>query len=218
MLISLMRLAKRCKVEGAAMLATSRATISACLEVAPMNRELPSPEFLRKILAYNPDTGELQWLERTPDMFIDAGKTASHQCKIWNALYAGKLAFATTNSVGYKVGGIFGKKYTAHRVIWALHHGEWPKNEIDHKNGIRTDNRISNLRSVIRAENNRNMSISKRNTSGHVGVSFDARRGKYYASISGKFLGYFDDMQSAIDTRRKAQVELGFHPNHGRQA
>ena len=51
-----------------------------------------------------------------------------------------------------------GKNHThvfMHRAAWALFYGRWPS-EIDHLNGIKTDNRLCNLREVSRSENDKN--------------------------------------------------------------
>ena len=42
------------------------------------------------------------------------------------------------------------------RAVWALCHEQWPKDEIDHLNGDRRDNRIENLRECSHRENNLN--------------------------------------------------------------
>lgn len=59
-------------------------------------------------------------------------------------------------SNGYTVCGFGGKNYQVHRLAWLIHYGAWPVNNIDHINGIKTDNRIQNLRDVTQTENARN--------------------------------------------------------------
>jgi len=61
--------------------------------------------------------------------------------------------------------------------------GNFPENQVDHINHIRDDNRWSNLRPATKLENQANAKISKRNTTGYKGVSYDKRRNKYRAEI-----------------------------------
>lgn len=178
-------------------------------------KDLPSPELLRQLLRYEPETGKLYWRERNVDMFKDG------HCKSFNSQFANKEAFTFTGRDGYKHGNILNQKpYLAHRVIWAIIHGEWPLNHIDHVNGIRDDNRIENLRDVSRSENQKNQKRPANNTSGVVGISWANREGKWHAYINidkrRKSLGYFTDFNKAIDARKKAEAKYGFHPNHGR--
>jgi hypothetical protein len=49
--------------------------------------------------------------------------------------------------------------------------GHWPKQDIDHINGDKRDNRWKNLREATRSENNFNAIVSRRNTTGLRGVS-----------------------------------------------
>lgn len=175
-----------------------------------------SVEILRKLLEYDPDTGFLTWKPRGREFFRrDADQ------KTWNAKFAGRQAFNQRGPGGYLVSEIFNRPYRAHRVAWALSHGEWAS-EIDHINGDRADNRIANLRAVTRSENSRNAARSRRNRSGVVGVSVDTLTGKWRAQIGvagrARFLGLFETLDEAVAARRRAEVQYGFHPNHGRDA
>lgn len=49
-----------------------------------------------------------------------------------------------------------GKQFLVHRLIWFYLHGRWPSDEIDHVNGIPTDNRLSNLREASHSQNMKN--------------------------------------------------------------
>lgn len=176
---------------------------------------------ISKLLKYDPETGKFYWLPRPVEMFPGTGFKggAESKAKTWNARYAGKEAFTSLHNRGYVQGGILGRGYLAHRVAWVLTTGEWPRDQIDHINGDRTDNRICNLREVSNAENARNMSVSKRNKSGVVGVFWDGRLKKWTACIGEnsrtKYLGSFEDLQQAIAARERALAERKFHPNHG---
>lgn len=185
-------------------------------------RELPDPELLRKLLRYEPETGNLYWKPRTPDMFTDSQKTAEHQCNNWNSRYAGKPAFTADNGHGYPYGTVCKHKLVAHRVIWAIVTGSWPTKQIDHINGDRTDNRFENIRDVSRSENLRNMALPKSNTSGVMGVHWfkNAKRWSANIRVSGKskHLGYFDTKEEAAKARAIAERKYGYHPNHGRHS
>lgn len=176
-----------------------------------------TPELLRKLLRYDPDTGKLYWLPRTAD-FFSARSTHSieHSCCAWNAKNAGKEAF-TALSNGYRTGAIFRRNFGAQRIVWAIVHGEWP-DQIDHINGVRSDNRLCNLRSVSGAENQRNMKRPANNQSGHIGVTWDKQRSRWRAEIGGdtKFIGRFRSLGEAVAARKSAENERGYHPNHGR--
>jgi len=184
-------------------------------------KELPSPELLRQLLRYDPDTGKLYWKERTPDMFVDGKHSKEHTCSKWNSRHAHKEAFNTKTSCGYFRGSIMGVDIRAHRAAWALHFGDWPKNHIDHLNGNRVDNRIVNLKDVTISENNINRKIPSNNKSNFIGVWFDAQRGKWVAelSINKERILYkrFSSKDEAITTRKEAEAKYGFHPNHGRR-
>jgi hypothetical protein len=178
-------------------------------------KELPSPDTLRQLLRYEPETGKLFWRERPESFFGTA-----HHCATWNTRYAGKETFVTNQNKGYKAGGVFDIRLLAHRVILAMVNDEWPAGDVDHINGIRSDNRLSNLRVVSRTVNMRNAKKPKTNTSGVIGVAWYAPRRKWRASImvdkSSVHLGYFATMSAAVAAREAAERKYGFHENHGR--
>ena len=68
--------------------------------------------------------------------------------------------------------------YMAHKLAWLYMSGEMPT-IIDHINRVRNDNRWCNLRNVTRIENNRNVGISKRNTSGVKGVFWNPQNNNW---------------------------------------
>ena len=183
---------------------------------------MPKPldiDLLRKLLAYDPETGALHWKPRDAEYFAGCNPSAERRAEMWNARFAGKETFKSVDREGYKVAAILGEVYRAHRVIWAMSFGEWPK-MIDHINGIKDDNRLCNLRSVTSQENAQNSALKSTNTSGVVGVHWDRPRKKWTARIvvNGKHkrLGRFYNITDAIEARKRAELQHGFHPNHGR--
>tara|TARA_R110000787_G_scaffold257554_1_gene362724 strand:- start:18 stop:554 length:537 start_codon:yes stop_codon:yes gene_type:complete len=174
------------------------------------------PATLRKLLDYDPDTGALTWKRRTAELHPNDGSR-----KRFNSKFSNGPAFYTDTGNGYLQGSVFNIIYKTHRVAWALHYGEWP-NVIDHINRVKSDNRISNLRSVTHSENLRNASMPSTNTSGHVGVFWLKNRSKWraYIKINQKQinLGVFPDKDDAIKARKVAEAKYGFHENHGRDA
>jgi len=166
---------------------------------------MPSPiltqKQLKEILRYDPDTGIFTWLVRTANCV-----------KIGEA--AGGL-----NPAGYSGIRLKGRDYLAHRLAWLYMTDEWPKDQIDHINHIKDDNRIENLREVTHKENGRNRSMQKNNVSGCCGVCWYKPYNKWAAQIkvNGKQinLGCFDDLNNAIAARKAAEIKYGFHENHG---
>jgi len=130
-------------------------------------------EHLKSRLSYNPETGVFTWL---------VGQRA------------GKIA-GCFNNHGYSITQINGKLYSAHRLAWLYVHGKFPSTDLDHKNCVKTDNRICNLRECSKSENATNVGIRRTNKSGFKGVSWDKDRKKWRAKIcidgKKKYLGHF---------------------------
>ena len=183
-------------------------------------QDLTTPEEIRKLLKYAPDTGKLYWRARTPDIFNADKCSAERACATWNTRYAGKEAFTGVNRDGYRQGRIFSRYFKAHRVAWAIYYGEWPVDQLDHINGVKDDNRIENLRSVSNSENLKNQKLRSSNTSGHMGVTWRPKALKWTAQITINnrqvYLGVFTKKDDAIAARKAAEIKYGYHPNHGR--
>lgn len=118
-----------------------------------------------------------------------------------NAVKIGSVA-GSMHSDGYMYICVNSKSNSAHRLAWLYVYGEFPKDEIDHINGIKTDNRICNLRPSTRKENMQNLrNANKNNSTGFLGVSFDKRANKFTAQIhingKQKKLGTFNNPEDA---------------------
>lgn len=181
---------------------------------------LPEQSILLQLLRYEPETGKLFWRERGPEWFMDGYHSAEVCARRWNTKNAGKEAF-TAVTVGYRIGGLFDVLYLAHRIIWKMVHGT-DADQVDHIDGNRSNNRIENLRDVSETTNKRNAKRPSHNTSGVVGISFDQSRKQWEAYITladrKHTLGRYDEFDDAVAARKAAEIEYGFHANHGRAA
>lgn len=117
-------------------------------------------------------------------------RTARHGWVIASKLMKGQRYY----SVGFE-----GKRYPAHRIIWAMHHGREPDGVIDHINGKKWDNRIENLRDVTHAQNSWNIVRNRVGASGYLNVS--KVHGGYQAVVTANYTIHrspiFDDAEFA---------------------
>lgn len=171
---------------------------------------------IKKILHYNPETGELIWNSRPLEMF-----KSKRIFKSWNARFANKQAgyvIKHDDGKSYRTVTINYKHYYAHRAIWFYMTGKWP-NQIDHINGQGADNRWENLRNVDASINSQNVRQRSNNTSGITGISFDKATGRWMVRICINRkqinLGRFSNFNKAISIRKHAEKKYGFHENHG---
>lgn len=173
-------------------------------------KNLPPVEYLRKRLRYEPETGKLFWLD------------CEEMSKSWRTRWSEKEAFTSLDSHGYFQGKIHNTNIMAHRAIWAIYHGQWPEDCIDHINGIRVDNKIENLRVVTKQENKKNAAMRSDNTSGITGVYWYKSKQKWRAQIKTKgvfkSLGFFVTIEDAAAARIEAASKYGFSKRHGEKA
>lgn len=104
---------------------------------------LPSQDYLHRIFDYDAATGQLIWRRR------------EDRRDNWNAVWPGRVA-GTLRNDGYICVNIDRKQYAAHRIIWKWVSGDDPVEEIDHVDGVKTNNRFLNLRGATFAENRQN--------------------------------------------------------------
>ena len=121
---------------------------------------------------------------------------------------------------GYIQFSVLGKLYSGHRLAWLYEHGKFPKNQIDHINHDRIDNRIDNLREATNAENHKNRTMQSNNTSGYNGVYWREDRRRWYVSITidqkTKHIGYFKAKDDAVSARKEAEKKYNFYNNYGK--
>ncbi len=138
-------------------------------------------EELRRLVEYCPRTGQFFWKVATGSG--SPGKAAGCLC--------------SDGYVRIKVR----KLYLASRLAWFYMTGEWPKEQIDHKNGIKHDNSWRNLREATAGQNIANRGKQSNNRSGFKGVHFCNRNKKWIARIgrdgATHYIGSFDDLEMA---------------------
>lgn len=124
------------------------------------------------------------------------------------------------DSEGYVRVSVDRNKCGGHRLAWLYVNGIMPKDQIDHINGVRSDNRILNLREADQSVNSKNLKTPDNNKSGVIGVHWHKASEKWQAQISANgikiHLGVFDDFEAACIARKGAEMDHGFHENHGR--
>lgn len=158
-----------------------------------------SIERLKELLRYEPETGKLYWI-------------AGHCRKIRPGAEAGK------SGTNYLKVAVDKTQLKVHRVAWVLAHGRWPPHYLDHIDGNRKNNILSNLREATRSENGQNQRRpSRRNKCGSLGVSYHnnpAAKNPWIAQIAingeKKYLGSFATEADASKAYLAAKVEL--HP------
>lgn len=183
-----------------------------------MTKALDREQLLR-LLSLDPVTGVLRWKPRSKDLF----KTAS-QCKAWNTRHAGRAAGSVSMSGRngdreYLTIRFGGKAYLVHRVVMTMLGYDCTGMEVDHINGVGTDNRPVNLRVTTNAGNGMNARRQRRNRTGVTGVGISLRGKPFYAFIiqDGKrdWIGSFDHIFEAAAARKSAEIRCGFGPAHG---
>lgn len=133
----------------------------------------------------------------------------------YSKCHKGDIA-GTLRPDGYRQIRLGGTTYLEHRLVWLFITGEWPINQIDHRDTDRGNNDWTNLRDATHAQNKMNTPIQKNNMTGYKGVHFNTREKKYVAAIKSNgeqiCLGRFDDPSEAgqayIDAAKRLHGEF----------
>lgn len=137
-------------------------------------------------LDYDPETGHFTWKVR-----LDMPRQ-------WNTRWAGTVV-GTLTAWGYIAIVFNGVAQRAHRLAWLVMKKKWPTAELDHRNGIRHDNRWRNLREATNVTNQYNQGCHRDNSTGFKGVY--PMRDKFAARIKVDkkriFMGSFATPQDA---------------------
>lgn len=160
-----------------------------------------SIEDLHRLLTIDMETGKLFWKRRDTSWFKEGYDTIETQAKRWNTRFAEKEAFNNMGHDGYYRGFLFNNRIRTHRVVWAMANGSWPEHTIDHIDGDRSNNRPSNLRDVIHADNIQNQNKPLPNSKSKIRGVHQVPSGKWVAQLRAynkRFhLGTFDTIEEA---------------------
>ncbi len=112
---------------------------------------------------------------------------------------------------GYLIIKFNGKQYKAHRLAWFYKNKQMPNNIIDHINGIKSDNRIENLRDVDFLINSQNHNKKPNKITGYVGIYKDditkGLKSKYTTQYNNKTYR-FENIQDCIKFRNQNNLKL----------
>lgn len=132
-------------------------------------KENLSQEFLKSRLRYDSETGKFYWINPRKWNINPGDEAGSVERKGYIVINVGR-------------GGL----YKAHRLAWLYVYGEWPKNQLDHIDRDKKNNRISNLREATNSQNQQNTPKYKTKAlvrSKYKGVSFHNKTKKWQAEI-----------------------------------
>lgn len=175
-------------------------------------------EYMRSRMMLEPETQRFVWL-------LHPGSENGHRA--WDRQWAGKLVkrqiVNDPQTTGRKscIIRFMGKYYGEHRLMWLFMTGEWPVEEIDHRNGDSLDNRFENLREAAHGQNQTNKGPMRNNRLGVKGV-YQKSNGngwtspRYTAQIAipgvvpkrVRHLGTFDTIEEASAAYQKVAAEL----------
>lgn len=123
-----------------------------------------------------------------------------------NTREAGRVA-GKMDPHGYRQLTLNRQRYLAHRVVWLVETGDWPKHRLDHINGVHDDNRFENLRAADHAENQWNRGVQRNSRSGVKGVFWNKQCQRWMARINVRGVTHYLGTHASIDLAAEAYKE-----------
>jgi hypothetical protein len=148
-------------------------------------------ERLRELLEYEESTGLWSWRVAVSPIICARD-------------YAGYV-----RSDGRRVIVIDGNLYLAANLAWFYMTGEWPSEDVDHKNRIKSDDKWTNLRLSTKSQSVANRNMMKNNTSGFPGVT--KKKNRWVARVQQHGIMYqigsFLTPETAFEAYKKEHVK-----------
>jgi hypothetical protein len=164
-------------------------------------QEMIPLDYVAACFDYEPEGGLLRWRARPRQHFA-----TDRAHSTFNARYAGTVAGCFSGKAVCI--SLSGRRYKAHRLVWLLVYGAMPEQEIDHKDGDPSNNRLANLRLASTSQNQMNRGANRNNPTGVKGVCWDKKLKKWRAQIgrNGRsiYLGLYENPEAASAAYEKA--------------
>lgn len=143
----------------------------------------------QRMLRYDPNTGWIYWA------YVTAPKGATPE----QVIYSTRATFYSGpgKKTGYVTLGA--KRFTASRVVWLLHKKAWPQNQLRHRNGNSSDDRMENLSDQPKPKVKRE--FKRKHPKGVAPMGPNHWQAYATSHCQRKFLGRFKTQEEAIKAR-----------------
>lgn len=122
----------------------------------------PTAEQVRALISYNSETGEMRWL-------------ASGKGRPRDLVIGRKNAWGKVPKIGLNLNGLR-RQWSVAEIAWLYHYGEWPAGILDHINCDETDQRIANLRPIVKVDTSVKLTAERL----RMLLDYDPDTGKFY--------------------------------------
>lgn len=185
-----------------------------------------TPEMLRRLIDYDPETGEMRWRRLSAEVFDGVRRYrggADARAKEWNSRKAGQDVVIAMGGGSYGImTRAFGVRINLHvtKVAFALAYGRWPKGTVSFADGDSANTSAKNMSDGHKHPTGLNPGTPKtskptvKNTSGRRGVDYVKPTGRWrvHIGVNGKkvYVGTFDTFEEAVSSREAAEKKYGY--------